>query len=290
MIPLQESGVGKNPTQKIQKKNTVNFTLYIPDGRKTILCDAPRMESSVKTPQGKEHYTVYINYLKEAFNTNEFVLCKETLELYTVVNGLAMETNLFVSIEPIDLDQLHDFLTKVVRKRQSEPQRQTPMDFEDRTNLMESRTNAYCDLIKTVQVFNIISSTNPANAQQHRENLVIQLDPIYTKIKEINTQFSKDDANREHYKLPPFAKPQTQPTEEEMDKESIAILMKSFEAEIEHIKRQMKATLRVNGQAESSTDDNGSSTGSYKGKSTKGAKQTTYCSACGEPGHNASKC
>ena len=37
----------------------------------------------------------------------------------------------------------------------------------------------------------------------------------------------------------------------------------------------MKATLRANSQAESSTDDDGSSTGSYKGKNTKGRKQTT---------------
>ena len=39
--------------------------------KNTILCNAPHIESSVKTPQGKECYTVYINYLKEAFNTNE---------------------------------------------------------------------------------------------------------------------------------------------------------------------------------------------------------------------------
>ena len=60
---------------------------------------------------------VYINYLKEVFNTNKFLLCKETLELYTVVNGLAMETNLLMSIKAIDLEQLHDFLMEVVRKK-----------------------------------------------------------------------------------------------------------------------------------------------------------------------------
>ena len=106
--PLLESGADKKSNTEISK-NTVNFTLYIPDGRNTILCNAPHMESSVKTPQGKECYTVYINYLKEAFNAKKFLLCKERLELYTVVNRLAMETNLFMNIEPVDLDQLPDF-------------------------------------------------------------------------------------------------------------------------------------------------------------------------------------
>ena len=100
-------------------KNTVNFTLYIPDGRNAILHNAPYIESSVKSSQGKECYTVYINYLKEAFDTNEFLLCKETLELYAVVNGLPMEKNLFMHTKPIELDQLHDFLIEVVRKKHS---------------------------------------------------------------------------------------------------------------------------------------------------------------------------
>ena len=126
--------------------------------------------------------------------------------------------------------------------------------------------------------------------QQYKENLTTQLDPIYTKIREIDTQFSMDDANMEHYKLPPFAKPQIQPTDEEIKKEHISTLMKTFDAEAENIKQQMRATMRANGQAESSTDDNRSSTGSYKGKSSKTGKQTTYCSACGEPDQNASKC
>ena len=214
--------------------------------------------------------------MKEAFDTNKFLLCKETLELYAVVNGLAMETNLFTSIKPIDLDQLHDILADIVKKKHAKPQRQTPMDFEDRTNLMESRTNMYCDLIKTVQVFNNIINTNPSNAQQHRENLTIQLDPIYTKIKEMTPSSVKmmQTGNTTNY-----LHSQSHKMDEEINKETIATLMKAFKAEMEHIKRQIKATLRANGQAESSTDDDRSSTGSYKGKSTKGGKQTTYCSA-----------
>ena len=86
-------------------------------------------------------------------------------------------------------------------------------------------------------------------------------------------------------------KPQTQPSDEEMDKENIiATLMKMFDAETETIKHQMQSTLRANRQAKSSTDDDRSSTGSYKGKGLKGGKQMTYCSACGEPDHNATKC
>ena len=43
-----------------------------------------------------------------------------------------------------------------------------------------------------------IESTNPACAQQFQSDLQIRLEPIYAKINEINTQFSKDDANRKH--------------------------------------------------------------------------------------------
>ena len=137
---------------------------------------------------------------------NELLLCKESLEIFAVINGLTLETDLFTSNKPIDLNRLHDFLLDVVSRKQTEPQRQSPMDLEDRTNLIKSRTSAYCDLIKTVQVFNNIISTNPPNVQQYKENLTLQLDPIYTKIREIDIQFNKDDSNREHYKLPPFVK------------------------------------------------------------------------------------
>ena len=80
---------------------------------------------------------MYINYLWEAFNTNKFLLCKETLELFTVVKGLTLETNLFASNEEMDLDRLHDFLSEVVSRKQANTARQAPMDFEERTNLME---------------------------------------------------------------------------------------------------------------------------------------------------------
>ena len=64
-------------------------------------------------------------------------------------------------------------------------------------------------------------------------------------------------------------KPQTQPTDEEMEKEHISTLMKVFSVETEAIKCQMKVMMRANGQAESSTNDDRSSTGSYKGKAQK---------------------
>ena len=48
--------------------------------------------------------------------------------------------------------------------------------------------------------------------------------------------------------------------------------MKVFDVETETIKCQMKATMTASGQAESSTDDDRSSTGNYKGKSSKGEK------------------
>ena len=145
--------------------------IYIPDGKNTKLQDAPHANSATKTLKGKDCYSVYINYLQEAFNTNEFLLCKETLELFAVVKGLALETNLFASNEEMDLDRLHDFLSEVVSRKQANTARQAPMDFEERTNLMESRTSTYCELIKIVQVFNSIISTNPASAQQFRSDL-----------------------------------------------------------------------------------------------------------------------
>ena len=73
---------------------------------------------------------------------------------------------------------------------------------------MDSRTSTYCDLIKTIQVFNSIISTNPAHAQQFQTDFQKRLEFIYTKINKIETQFNEDDANREYYNLPPFPKPQ----------------------------------------------------------------------------------
>ena len=78
----------------------------------------------MKTPQGKDCYTFYINYLQDAYDASEFLLCKETLKIFTVVKGLALETDLFASNEPIDLDRLHKFLSEVVSRKQSEPRRQ----------------------------------------------------------------------------------------------------------------------------------------------------------------------
>ena len=66
------------------KSSSVNFIIYIQDGENTTLWDAPHIESTKKTPEGKDCYTVYINYLKGAYDTNEFLLCKETLKLYAV--------------------------------------------------------------------------------------------------------------------------------------------------------------------------------------------------------------
>ena len=98
-------------------------------------------------------------------------------------------------------------------------------------------------------MFNSIISSNPPNIQQYKENLTNQLEPIYMKIKEIDTQFSMNDANREHYKLPSFVKPQTQPIEEEVNNKHVSTLMTIFDAEAENIKWQMKATMRANSQA-----------------------------------------
>ena len=68
------------------------------------------------------------------------------------------------------------------------------------------------------------------------------------------------------------------------------MLLKDLEAEAETIKHQMKSTMKANDHTDSSTDNNRLSTGSYKGKGMKGSKQISYCSACSEPDHNASKC
>ena len=51
----------------------------------------------------------------------------------------------------------------------------------------------------------------------------------------------------------------------------------------------MHSTMKENGQTEYSTDDDRSSTGSYKAKASKGVK-TTYCFVCSELEHNSSKC
>ena len=49
----------KSDTESL--KSSVNFTIYIPDGRNTILHDTPHIDSTIKTPQGKDCYTIYIN-------------------------------------------------------------------------------------------------------------------------------------------------------------------------------------------------------------------------------------
>ena len=203
-----------------------------------------------------------------------FLLCKETLELFGVIKGLTLETHLFTSNEEMDLNRLHEILSGVISRKQDDTRRQIPMNFEERTNLMESRTSAYCSLIQTIQVFNGIISSNPASAQQFQSDLQKGLQPIYAKINDIDMQFSKDDTNREHYNLPPFAKLQVQPTDEEINKEHITMLLKDLEAEAETIKHQMKSTMKANGHTDSSTDNNRLSTGSYKGKGMKGSKQT----------------
>ena len=150
------------------KTSTVNCLIYIPNGSNTKLQDAPHTKLTIKTPKGKDCYTVYIIYLQDVFNTNKFLLCKETL--FTVIKGLALETNLFVSNEEMDLNRLHEFLSGVVSRKQDDTRRQTLMDFEERMNLMESRTSTYCNLIKTMQVFISIISTNSASAQQLQMN------------------------------------------------------------------------------------------------------------------------
>ena len=153
------------------KTSTVNFIIYISNSRNIKLQDAPHTDSTTKTPKGKDCYSVYTNYLQEAFNMNKFLLCKETLELFTVVKGLTLETNLFASNEEMDLNRLHDFLSEEVNRKQANTVRQAPMDFKERTNLMENRTSTYCELIKIVQVFNSIISTNPPSVQQFRSDL-----------------------------------------------------------------------------------------------------------------------
>ena len=90
---LTEVRSRKNTETDESKASTVNFVIYIPNGRNTKLQDAPHTESAVKSPKGKDCYTVYINYLQEAFDTNEFLLCKEILELFAVIKGLTLETS-----------------------------------------------------------------------------------------------------------------------------------------------------------------------------------------------------
>ena len=119
------------------------------------------------------------------FNTNEFLLCKEILELFAVIKGLLLETHLFPSNEEMDVNRLQEFLLGVVSRNQGDMRRQTPMDFEERANLMESRTSAYCQLIKIIQVSNSIIGTNPASRQQFQSDLQTRLEPIYAKINEI---------------------------------------------------------------------------------------------------------
>lgn len=143
--------------------------IYIPDGRNTTLQDEPHIEAAVTTPQGEECYMVYINYLQDTFDTNEFLLCKETFELFAVVEGLAMPTNLFTSDKPMDLDRLHQFLSETVQNNQqlNEPRRHPPMNFKERTALIESRPSTYCILVKTIQVFNNLISTDRTNVKQY---------------------------------------------------------------------------------------------------------------------------
>ena len=113
-----------------------------------------------------------------------FLLCKETLELFGVIKGLTLETHLFTSNEEMDLNRLHEILSGVVSRKQDDTRRQIPMNFEERTNLMESRTSVYCSLIQTIQVFNSIISSNPASAQQFQSDLQKRLQPIYAKIND----------------------------------------------------------------------------------------------------------
>ena len=68
------------------------------------------------------------------------------------------------------------------------------------------------------------------------------------------------------------------------------MILKTLEAETENIKHQKKSTMKANSQTDSSTKDDRSSVDSYTGKSSKNSKSTSYCSACGEPDHNTSKC
>ena len=78
------------------KTFTVNFVIYIKDSRNKKLQDAPHTDLTTKMLKGKDCYLVYINYLQEAFDMNKFLLCKEILELFIVVKGLALETNFFL--------------------------------------------------------------------------------------------------------------------------------------------------------------------------------------------------
>ena len=166
----------------------------------------------------------------------------------------------------MDLNRLHEFLLEVVSRKQVNMIKQAPMDFEERTNLMQNEISTYCELMKTIQVFNSIISANPASAQQFKNDLQARVGPLYTKINNIDTQFSKDDTNREHSNLPSFVKPQVQPTNEKINRENITTLLKTLEAETKSIKCQMRSMMEANGQTDSSANDVRSSTGSYKGK------------------------
>ena len=84
------------------------------------------------------------------------------------------------------------------------------------------------------------------NAKYYQEGLTKQFNPLYTRINNIDRQFKQDDANREHYKLPPFAKPQIHPTDEEINKESIIMNIRNFEAEVENIHREMCTMMKAN--------------------------------------------
>ena len=116
---------------------------------------------------------VYIKYLRDAFDTNKSLLCKETLKMFAVVKGLAMPTNLFASDKPMDLDRQHQFLSETVQNKQqlNEPRRQLSVDFKERTALIEFWSSMYCNLVKTIQVFNSLISMDPTNTEQYRENL-----------------------------------------------------------------------------------------------------------------------
>ena len=93
---------------------------------------------------------------------------------------------------------------------------------------------------------------------------------------DIDTQFSQDDTNREHYNLPSFVKTHIQPTDEEINRESLTTILKTLEAKTENIKHQMKSTMKAKSQTDSSTNDDRSSTCSYKGKGLNNTKLMLY--------------
>ena len=115
------------------KNPIINFVIFIPDDKNTKLQDAPHVEAQHTTPDGKEYFTVYLNYLYEAFNTNKFLLCQESLKLFAVKSNVATSTNLFTSDVPIDLNKLYQFLYHVVQNKSKNKttRRQLAMDFEE---------------------------------------------------------------------------------------------------------------------------------------------------------------